>query len=130
METWISVIVDVLQELVTLTLALIAPVLAAALTAYLVQLARRYGLDLDAERQARLEKIIQDLLLRVEEWAHLQTRLTGHKPTITQKQTRFADLALLAGFTLEQATVLRDQELPKVRALLGGVTGGEPAAGN
>lgn len=119
MEPVLHLLIAFARDVFTFSLALLTPVLAATLVALVVRIAQKYGLEVAAERQAWLEKTIQDLLLRVEEWAHYQQKLSGQPVTSSQKQVRFADLARALNLPPAVIVALRDQELPKVRALLG-----------
>ena len=90
----------------------------AAIVGVLLRLFKRYGLELDAETQAKLEKIIQDILLRVEEIARAKAK-SGVHMTSELKQLKAVALAEAEGIHPETAKKLIGQELPKMRTALG-----------
>lgn len=106
---------DLTTEVVKLVFAIVAPVLATLVTALLVRLFKKVGLQLDAERQAKLEKITHDAILRAEEVA--ATRLRAQLPVTAKDklETAIADiLDRVPGVTADEAAALVHQQLPRV----------------
>lgn len=106
---------DVINELVkTILMASIAAV-GPLVVAALVQLFRKFNVELGAAQQAQVETVVQNILLEVEEWA--SHRLKAQIPvTSGQKLSRAVEAILnkIPGIDEAEAELLVRQELPKV----------------
>lgn len=109
-----------LQEVARSLVVALAPIIAALITAYLTKMLQRIGLEVQAEQQAKMEKTVQDIVLRVEELAAKQKKTDPSAPAQSK-------LSVAVGLLLEQypkltgetARDLIHQELPKLRLGIG-----------
>lgn len=112
-EEWgLGVLVSEAVRLLVATLAVIvAPVLIGVLVRWLQWL----GLTLDAERQAKLEKIVQDAVLAVEEWAAARAK-RGVKIAAETKLRQATEriVSRWPGLTPEEAERLVQAALPRL----------------
>ncbi len=88
-------------EFVKLVFQALAPIVAGLIVALLVQMLRKIGISLSAERQAEVEKSAQDIILKWEEKA--ATAVKNH-------------LALPAGAKINGAVLDLIRKFPKVDA--------------
>lgn len=108
---------DVTTQIVGFVISLATPVLATLATALMVKALQRIGLQVDAERKARLEYVASQAILRAEEWA--AARLKANLPaTGTEKlQAAMVDLTdRIPGISNEEASALIHATLPKLGA--------------
>src|SRR3972149_6691182 len=106
---------DLVLEVVRLALTILAPVLAALGSAVLVKMFQRVGLEVSAEKQARLEKIAQDAIFGAEEWAAGAIKRNLPVPSgakLNQALARF--LMRAPGVSEDEAAAIIHAELPKV----------------
>ncbi|OFW05634.1 MAG: hypothetical protein A3H96_11275 [Acidobacteria bacterium RIFCSPLOWO2_02_FULL_67_36] len=106
-----DVLIDVLKTVGTI----LAPILATLLTALAYKALKRAGLDLDAEKQAKLEYLARQAILRAEEWGANQ--LKTHLPATSGQKLQRAVTDLLdkvPGISDVEAAALVHAELPKV----------------
>lgn len=75
---------DVMGELLKAVLASVTPVIAGLVVALLVQLLRRFNLELSAEQQAKFEALVRREIQRVEEYFAAKVK-AGHPVTAAQK---------------------------------------------
>lgn len=118
-----------LVETVRLIIMALAPILVGAMTAVAVQVFRRFGLEIDAQKQARLEHFATLAIQEAEEWAARRvTTQTGIVVQGVEKLERAVSslLDLIPGITRDEATTIVHARLPQVgigaAAALGEVT--------
>jgi len=106
----------ILDEVVKLVFSVAALVIAPLAVALVARLLRKVGLSLDAEKQAKIEKIARDGILLAEEKA---ARLVKAKlrPMLSSEKLAMAMKHLLdqvPGISTDEAELIVTQELPKV----------------
>lgn len=76
-----------LEQVIEIVGSALAVTLAPLIVIVVVRIAKKLGLDLSAEQQARLEKTAQDAIMRAEEWAAQKVNQSGGivKPDSIQK---------------------------------------------
>lgn len=109
---------EFIDEFVKTVLQIAAPVIASLAVGVLVQLARKLGLEIGAEKEARLKGQARAAILSTEERAatllkHHATKLTQHQKL---QQTLSALMVRVPGLSHEEAQRLIQQELPRVGA--------------
>lgn len=105
----------IISDFITVVGAIAAPVVASLICAILIKVAKKYDLHITAEMQARVETIVTNLVLQVEEWGASKIK-AGAVVTAQDKAQRYLALAAdaLPGVTPEEATALAQQELAKL----------------
>lgn len=106
-----AVLDQILAIVIQGSVALILP----AIVALIVQAARKYGFQIGAEQQARLQVIAENAVLAAEEWA--ADRIKQQVPTSGFKKfERAADILLskVPGISDEEAHDLIHAALPKI----------------
>lgn len=106
--------VDILRELAVGIAAALAPVIAGLVVAILARALRRLGLEVSAWEQARLEKLVQDAILRAEEWAAARRKLGAAIPSSDVLRRATEDVAARVDGSPEEIRQLIWQELPKL----------------
>lgn len=105
----------VLHQALDVVGAIIAAVLTPLIVQWIANKARLAGLQLSAEKEAQVEKIVRDVILNVEEWAATRVKV-GTATNAGQK----LDKALIdvvdkvPGISREEAAELIHATLPKV----------------
>jgi hypothetical protein len=105
----------VVQEVLLTVAAIVAPVIAALIVVVLVRLAQRVGLEVSAERQAKMEKVFTDAILATEEWA--ARRIKAKLPVSSGEKLRrtlTAAMRHFPGMTEDEAKEWVDAILPKL----------------
>lgn len=112
------------DELIKAAFAIVVPILSALLLAVVVQFLRKLGLELSAERQAKLEHTVHGLLLQVEEWGASRVK-AGVETKAKDKLEHYLALAAakIPGITSEEAAALAHSELPKLGRGAAGLVG-------
>ena len=106
---------DFLLEALKTLGVIFAPILAALVTALLVHALQKAGLNLDAEKTARLEHFVQQAILRAEEWAATAAKRNMPPASGMKLAKAITDVvAKVPGITDAEATALIQAELPKV----------------
>jgi hypothetical protein len=107
---------ELVNQIATPLLTALSSVIAALIVAALVQFLRKLGLEIGAEKQAKMEKTVQDVILSVDEWGAREEKKTGRPVTSEEKTARaMNELSVdLPNKTPKAITKLVDQELAKV----------------
>ena len=106
-----------IENLMLTLAAALTPILVAAITAAAVQLARRFGLDLDAQKQAQVQYYAQLAIREAEEWGARQLANKIQVASGDKLQRAIATLlAKVPGVTPAEAEVLIHGELAVVGA--------------
>lgn len=103
------------QSLSDVIIGVILAVIAPAAAAIVVQVLRLINIQLSEAQRAKVQQVVANALLEVEEWA--SARLKAELPvTSGQKLTRAVEqiVAKVPNVTAEEAETLVRQELPKV----------------
>lgn len=97
--------VSFVDEVVKLVFGVLAPVLSVLAIAALTQLLRKWGIELDAAKAAKLEQLLGDAVAQTEEWASSQIK-RGIPVTAQLKAEHYLGLAVdrVPGVTAEEAT--------------------------
>ena len=82
-----------IDEVVKLIFVIVGPVLAAALTALLVRLFAKAGIELDMTKKAVIEQKLGDVVAMTEEWASTQIK-RGIPTTAGDKANHYLAIAL------------------------------------
>jgi type II secretory pathway component PulK len=106
---------------IQLAFTILTVLLVPLLTAILAKVLKRVGLSVEAEKQAKLEKLVQDAILATEEWARAQVKGKVLKILPEDKLVRAVEqiLAKVPGISEQEAIDLVNQELPKLRGAAG-----------
>jgi len=106
-------------DVVAALLGLFGTAIAAGVTALVGILAKKAHLSLSAEQDAKLEKMVADLVLRVEEEIrrHRSMPSTPEAPPLMSKDAIFDALAADVGLDVAIARGVRDHVLPRLRSL-------------
>jgi hypothetical protein len=98
---------SVTDEFVRLVFSILGPILAAALTALVVQAFRKIGIELDMTKRAKVEQLLGDAVAQTEEWASVQIK-RGIPVTAGDKAEHYVGLALdqVPGITPDEATTV------------------------
>lgn len=114
---------SLMDTIVHQILTALAPVIAATIVAILVQFLRKLNLDLGAEQQAKVEKIVHDGVFLAQEKvaraAKMHMAPVGTKLGIAVEHV----LEKMPGITSDEAKELVHQELPKLGLGASGFTG-------
>jgi hypothetical protein len=108
---------DFVTELVRTALTILAPILVAALTTAAIQVARKFGLEVGAQQQAKIEHYARQAVLEAEEWA--AQRIRANLPTTPMEKFERALRGMLQkvpGVTAGEATAIIHAVLPQVGA--------------
>ena len=104
----------VIDELVKTLLQALAPIIAAGVVAVLALIAKRIGISISAENQARTEKLVHDAIFFAEEKVAAFLK-KGVSPAQTKLQIATAQvLDKIPGITPAEAEALIHTELPKL----------------
>lgn len=107
---------DLYTDIIKAVLAIATPVIATLVSALIVQLLRKKGFELDAEKTAKLEYITTQVVLRAEEWA--ASRLKGNAGPTTgamKLERAMSDLAdKVPNISREDAAASIHATLPKM----------------
>ena len=104
----------VIDELVKKVLQAIAPIIAAGIVAVLGLFARKIGLQISAENQARVEKMAHDAIFLAEEkvTALVKRGVTPMQTKLEMAITHLVDK--VPGITVTEAEQIITAELPKL----------------
>ena len=105
---------DLTTELIKLvTTAVLLPLISALL----VKALQRFGLSVDAEKQAKVEYFVQQAIFRAEEWAAQRVKANMGQTTAAMKLDRaLTDVVdKVPGITKQEAADLIHATLPKVQ---------------
>lgn len=117
-----------LSEAARMVILALAPILVAALTAGAVQLFRKFGIELDAQKQAKIEYYAKLAIQEAEEWAAKRLQSTQIVVSGADKLERAATALMnrVPGISEAEAKVLIHSLLPAIgigaAATLGKVT--------
>lgn len=113
---------DIYGELIKLGFTILTVMVVPLVTAILIKVLKRIGLSVSAEQQAKLEKLAQDAILATEEYASARIKAQLVKLLPAEKLTKAVELLMdkVPGITPQEATLLVQQELPKLRASAAG----------
>lgn len=105
-----------LAEAARMTILALAPLLVGAVTAAAVQLFRKFGLDLDAQKQAKVEYYARLAIQEAEEWAARKLTQANIVITGSEKLSRAVEslVAKVPGVSQAEATALVHALLPEV----------------
>lgn len=103
---------SVLIELLKLVFAILAPVLTAALTALVVRLFKKAGMEVQQSKQDQLNSLLFKLVAQTEEWASVKIK-NGVGITAQDKAEHYIALVAekLPGVSPEEATDVAKQVL-------------------
>ena len=107
---------DLQTELIKTALAIATPVLVSLVSAILYKALQRVGLDVDANRKAKVEYYVREAILRAEEWAAQHVKANMGQTTAAMKLDRaLTDVVdKVPGITKQEAADLIHATLPKV----------------
>jgi hypothetical protein len=108
---------DLQTEIIRTVLAIATPVLATLATALIVKALQKIGLSVDAEKQAKLEYLATQAILRAEEWAAARIKAQVGSTTAAMKlEKALTDLTdRVPGISREEAAALVHATLPKLQ---------------
>lgn len=107
---------DLLTEVINTVLGIATPILTVLLTAFLVKALQKVGLNVDADKTAKLEYFATQAILRAEEWGAARIKANAGTMTAAMKlEKALTDLTdKVPGITREEASALVHATLPKV----------------
>lgn len=114
------------KEIIQTVVAIAAPVIASLVAGILVKVFQKFGLDVSAEKHAKLEKIALDAILRAEEWAASKVRTAPGSITAANKlEQAVTDIVdKVPGVTRDEAADLVHANIAKLGLGAAGFTQG------
>ena len=113
---------DIIQQVLTALLTLLASVVGGFAIAWLNKLRQKIGLQADAEQDAKVRAAVQNAILSTDERLRAEAK-KRIAPVTNQVEAKMAEtvttvLDRIPGVTREEAVMLVNEELPKVRAAI------------
>lgn len=111
---------EIIQEVIKALFTLLATAIGGVTIALLNKLRKKYGLQADAEQDAKVRAAVQNAILATEERVRAEA-IRRLQPTSNVIEAKMAStvtqvLDAVPGVSHEEATRLVNEELPKVRA--------------
>lgn len=117
------------DEVIKLAAALATVTLVPLASAYLMKLLKRAGLAVEAEEQAKIEKMAQEAILAAEEWARAELKARGTKALPDAKLSEATEtlMARVPSLSDDEADAVIHAQLAKLRVASGGALLRTPA---